>query len=167
MCMCTCLQQGGRSRTKRAGLISAAFIPVSFPHPSPLAVFHFSLSPSSLFHRVRGQCGDKGSETGSCMLDYLSIRSSDQPTPSLLPGPACKMSSSGNRLQRCSDLAFGRTSPRHARARTQTSAVSASFTLCSDGFNPNEWPRARLNNLGMRSGSLVNEGHRLSPRYPP
>lgn len=101
------------------------------------------------------------------MLDYLTIRRSDQPTPSLLPGPACKMSSGGIRLQRCSDLAFVGTRPHHVHAHGRKHLQSHAVTLCSDSFGPNEWPLVRLNNLGMRHGSLVNEGRRLSLRYPP
>lgn len=160
---CTCLQQGGGSRTKPAGLISAAFIPVSFPHPPPLAVFHFSLPLISLPQGLEVSVEIRQVRQ-DLVCETIWLYAINHSNPSQLPGLACK-----DELQRESSREklrppFWWNQSQSRRRKDANVAVSPSFTLGSDGFSPNKrsWPR--LNKLAMRSGSLANEGRRLSSR---
>lgn len=90
---------------------------------------------------VRGQRGDKASETGSCVRDYLTVRSSDQPAPSQLPGPACKDELRRGIISREKLRPPFWWNRSQSRGRKDANvAVSPSFTLGSDGFSPNKRP---------------------------
>lgn len=107
---------------------------------SPSGCFPFLPPPHLSSAGVRGQRGDKASETGSCVRDYLTVRSSHQPAPSWLPGPAWK-----DELQRESSLEklrppFWWNQSQSRRRKDANVAVSPSFTLASDGFSPNKRP---------------------------
>lgn len=108
---------------------------------SPSGCFPFLPPPHLSSAGVRGQRGDKASETGSCVRDYLTVRSSDQPRSLSAAGNwPVKMSSGGNRLWRSSDLPFWWNQSQSRRREDANVAVSPSFALGSDGFSPNKRP---------------------------
>lgn len=111
-----------RKQNKTARFNLRSFYSSVLSTSSPSGCFPFLPPPHLSSAGVRGQRGDKASETGSCVRDYLTVRSSDQLRSISAAGNwPVKMSSGGNHLWRSSDLPFGGTSPSRAGARTQTS----------------------------------------------